>query len=100
MSYGFSRGTGDVSKYLDLYRNKEYKETPLLDNFEEISKIIADASYGGNVYKASLLMVYDVCIRKELQSQEHISNHRNGIEVMNYLFDLVNDISGYTEKYY
>lgn len=45
-------------------------------------------------------MVYDVCIRKEIQNCEQFSNHRNGIEVMNYLFDLINEISGYTDKYY
>ena len=45
-------------------------------------------------------MIYDVCIRKEVSKLEEFSNARSGIEVMNYLFDLINDVSGYTEKYY
>ena len=45
-------------------------------------------------------MIYDICIRKEVSNLQEFSNHRSGIEVMNYLFDLVNDVSGYTSKYY
>jgi hypothetical protein len=66
ITYGYQIGDADISEYLDKYRNKEYKETPLLDNFEAIAQLIADESYEGDLFKASLLMVYDVCIRKEL----------------------------------
>jgi len=55
-------------------------------------------------------MIYDVCIRKELlqiketsstnPARSFTSNQRNGLEVMNFLFDFINDIAGYTEKYY
>jgi hypothetical protein len=31
--------------FIDTYRNREYRETPLLDNFHKIVKIIADSSY-------------------------------------------------------
>ena len=37
--------------YLDRYRNKEYKETPLLDNFKDICKVVAQ-SYEGDNFKA------------------------------------------------
>lgn len=30
----------------------------------------------------------------------HTSQNRDGLEVMNWLLDLINHIAGYTEKYY
>ena len=30
----------------------------------------------------------------------HSSQYRVGLDVMNFFFDLINHISGYTEKYY
>lgn len=54
-------------------------------------------------------MLYDVCIRKELLKNDdarvnpaftNVSNHRDGLECMNFLFDFINDVAGYTEKYY
>ena len=70
---------------------------------------MADANYDGNVFEATLRMIYDVCIRKEMESLDsqninqylqNTSNHRSGLQVMNFLFDLINDIAGYTDKYY
>jgi hypothetical protein len=94
-----------LREFLDLYKVKEYKETPLIDNFETIAQIIADANYEGDSFKASLLMVYDVCVRKEMEKMEatpleNSNNHRSGLECMNFFFDLINEIAGYTEKYY
>ena len=37
---------------MDTYKVREYKETILLDNFDKIAKIIADANYEGDVFKA------------------------------------------------
>ena len=37
---------------MDSYKVREYKETILLDNFDKIANIIADANYDGNVFKA------------------------------------------------
>lgn len=89
---------------------KEYKESPLLDNFETIVQTVADANYDGDTLRAALLLVYDVCIRKELahledntnvsQALSNCSTFRSGQEVMNFLFDVINHISGYTGKYY
>lgn len=90
--------------YLDSYRNREYKETPLLDNFNKIVTTIAKTSYEGDTFKAALLVIYDVIMRKELERRPaHLystSQHRDGIDVLNFMFDLVNHISGYTSKYY
>lgn len=55
-----------IREFMDKYKVREYKETILLDNFEQIAKIIADANYEGNVFKATILIIYDVCIRKEV----------------------------------
>lgn len=87
-----------------MYRNREYKESPLLDNFEKVVQIIADSAYGGDCFKAALLVIYDVVLRKEIERRPvHLystSQHRDGVEVLNFLFDLINHISGYTHKYY
>lgn len=49
---------------LDRYRNREYKETPLLDKFSEICDTVAK-SYNNDSFKACLLIIYDVLMRKE-----------------------------------
>ena len=49
-----------------MYKSKEYKETPLLDNFKEICEIIADSCYDSDTFKSCLLVLYDAFIRKEL----------------------------------
>ena len=56
----------EIREYMDKYKVREYKETILTDNFDKISKIIADANYDGDTFKTQLLLIYDVCIRKEL----------------------------------
>eukprot|EP00347_Sterkiella_histriomuscorum_P014896 403359104 len=93
----------DVRLILDKYRNRDYKETPLLNNFHDIAEVVAK-TYEGDVFKAKLLMIYDVILRKEQERKQphyiHTSQHRNGLDVMNFLFDLVNQIAGYSQKYY
>ena len=54
----------NMRTHLDKYRNKEYKETPLLDHFNNIAKIVAK-SYNDDIFKAKLLIIYDVLMRKE-----------------------------------
>jgi hypothetical protein len=49
---------------LDRYRIKEYKETPLIDKFEEITQIIG-RQYQDDTFKATMLLIYDVLMRKE-----------------------------------
>lgn len=53
-----------MRQHLDQYRNKSYKETPLLDRFDDIVAIVSN-SYEGDKFKAKLLLVYDVLMRKE-----------------------------------
>ena len=94
---------------LDQYKQKEYKKTPLLDSINEISKIVA-MNYENDEFKAVLLLIYDVCIRRELNQVERsqyytvglssASNFRSGLDCMHFLFDLVNHVAGYTDKYY
>jgi len=117
MTYGYQinkdempqKSIDKLQEYLDKYKSKEYKETPLLDNFSNIARLISQ-NYDNDVFKATLLIMYDVCLRKELNhidrsasfnsSLSQSSNFRSGIDCMNFLFDVINEISGYTEKYY
>lgn len=107
MTAGFQIGSPEdkvkLRTHLDRYRNREYKETPLLDNFAQICEIVG-RSYGGDTFKGSLLLIYDVLMRKEQERKipelYHTSQNRDGLEVMNWLLDLINHIAGYTEKYY
>jgi len=89
--------------HLDRYRNREYKETPLLDKFDDILGIIAK-NYQGDQFRACLLAIYDVLMRKEQERKPpeltHTSANRDGLDVLNFLMDLVNYIAGYSEKYY
>ena len=69
MTAGFTITSGGEDKgrlkaHLERYRNREYKETPLLDKFEDIIDIVAK-SYQGDRFRACLLLIYDVLMRKE-----------------------------------
>lgn len=39
----------ELRRHLDAYRNKSYKETPLLDHFKDISEIVA-RSYNNDTF--------------------------------------------------
>jgi hypothetical protein len=64
---------------------------------------VAQASYEGDIFKAALLVIYDVLLRKEVERKDsvyyHTSQGRDGLDVLNFMFDLINHIAGYTEKY-
>jgi hypothetical protein len=53
-----------------MYKGKEYKETPILDNFKDICQIIADCNYNSDTFQSCILILYDACIRKELDQVE------------------------------
>ena len=93
----------EIRKYLEKYKNKSYKDTPLMDHFAEISQIVA-RSHDNDVFKAQLLIIYDVLLRKEFERKSPVyyntSSHRDGLDVLNFFMDLINHIAGYTEKYY
>lgn len=109
MTAGFHLGgnkpeaKAQLRAHLDAYKNREYKETPLLDKFGEIAGILARASYQGDTFKAALLLIYDVLLRKEVERKDSVYYHtnqgRDGLDVMNFMFDLINHIAGYTSKY-
>ena len=70
---------------------------------------MADANYNGDVFHSTLRIIYDVCIRKEMdeldssninQYLQNTSNQRSGLQVMNFLFDLINELAGYSMKFY
>lgn len=87
-------------------KSKLYKKTPLMNNFDKICKIVATNSpeCSGDVFQAALNLTYDVLILREedrkLSHYVHSSEHRDGLEVQDFLFDLINEAAGYTEKYY
>jgi hypothetical protein len=107
MTAGFQVAQPDdkakLRAHLDRYRNREYKETPLLDKFDDIVGSIA-RSYNGDKFKATLLVIYDVLMRKEQERKPpeltHTSANRDGLDVLQFTMDLINYISGYQEKYY
>lgn len=84
--------------FYDKYRNKDFKETPLLDNLDQIIEIISK-SYEGDIFRARLLLIYDVILRKEHEKRPpayyHTNQFRSGLDVMNVLFDIINQIAGY-----
>jgi len=63
-----------LRELLEKYKSKEYKQTPLLDNFDEIIRIVALSNYEGDTFKAALQIIYDACIRKELSQVENNAN--------------------------
>jgi hypothetical protein len=97
MTAGFQVAQPDdkakLRAHLDRYRNREYKETPLLDKFDDIVGSIA-RSYNGDKFKATLLVIYDVLMRKEQERKPpeltHTSANRDGLDVLQFTMDLIN----------
>lgn len=91
--------TKEIQHYLHLYDNREYRDTPLLDNIMDIVHLL---NY--ECPKQALMEIYyGIMIQKEDDRKPleyYNCQHRDGIEVMNFLFDLLNDYAGYTELYY
>lgn len=103
-SHGFEfAGDRDViEEVLRKYRGKGFKDTPILDRIDEIAN--AFANYES--FEVKLRLCYDACIRRELDavsngrfdhSLSYTSNFRTGLDCMNYLLDVVNEIAGYSE---
>lgn len=106
-SYGFEFD-GDrkiVEEVLRKYRGKGFKETPIIDQIEEI----ANAFSNYDPFEVKLRLCYDACVRRELDAVSsgrfdhalsYTSNFRTGLDCMNYLLDVVNEIANYSEKHY
>lgn len=77
-TYGYRVGECDekmeekdvLRKFLNMHKSKEYKQTPLVDNFQEIVTILAGSNYEKDELRAAILLAYDVCVRKELDELE------------------------------
>ena len=106
-SYGFEFD-GDRKVLEDVlwkYRGKGFKETPIIEQIEEI----ASAFSNYDPFEVKLRLCYDACVRRELDAVSsgrfdhalnHTSNFRTGLDCMNYLLDVVNEIANYSEKHY
>ena len=96
-SYSLEGNCQELTNYMHRYKTRDYKE---------ICQLIAKSSLDceSNELKAALLLTRDVLIFRELERRpsvySHISNHRDGLDCMNFLLDLINHAAGYTEKYY
>ena len=53
-----------IRTILQKYKNKEYRETPLMDQLSEVFKVVAEG-YENDIFKAQLLVIYDVLMKKE-----------------------------------
>lgn len=88
---------------MDLYRSKDYKESPLLDQWSNLVKQVSEAHYEGNEFEAALRLIHATAVFKETRRsppQYSMCDYREGIEVMNLLFDVINELAGYSNKYY
>ena len=100
-----------LEELLNLYKDRNYKQSVFIDKFEEVSALIADLSpecqeedKETNKCKGGLLLLYDVIIYKEIKRRKNVYTHsagsRDGQDCLNFMFDLINDCAGYTSKYY
>jgi hypothetical protein len=91
----------EIFALLEQYERKAFKEYVLLENLDKIVSFIANSMGIDNVH-ACLLLFQDCLIQREdIHKNEKIFGdelYRDGIEVMEYLFDVVNHIGGYHEK--
>lgn len=75
-----------------------------------LAKLTPDADYqpewseSDRELAAALKLIHDALIAKEIARRPAKLNlchgQRDGIDCMNFLFDLVNECAGYTHKYY
>jgi hypothetical protein len=87
---------------LDQYERKPFKQYVFIENFEKIIEIINSSMELGTDIKACLLLIQNSLIQREdLRKDQEIFQHelyRDGLEVMEYFFDVLNHIAGYHEK--
>jgi len=89
---------------LQKYERKAFKEYNLIENFGRIVEMIQENMQVSN-FQASILLIYDCLIQREDLRKPEINNtkifenelYRDGIEVMEFLFDVLNYICGYHE---
>ena len=99
---------------MNRYKGKDYKKMVFVPEIKEIAKLLAKLSPESEMdpewseddrqFAAVLKLIHDSLIHKEMQRRPSqmilCQGQRDGIDCMNYFFDLINDCAGYTEKYY
>lgn len=92
----------EIQDFLTKYEQREYKQTPLLDNLEEILEVLKK-NYEEDEQLALMRLIQAVMVEKENDrkpSEFYYWSHRDGKETLNFFFDIINDFTGYTELYY
>lgn len=82
--------------------DRVFRETPLLDEFDERTKAIADKKKASQL-QVQLEIISAVLANKENErkpSAAFRARYRDGRDSLNFFFDLLNHISGYSEAYY
>jgi len=91
----------ELMDLIDLYENKAYRELIFCEHIDRLIEIISE-SMEINSLHAALLLIQDLLIQREdyrKDSKIHSGElYRDGLEVMEYLFDVLNHIAGYHEK--
>ena len=90
----------EVLNLLEIFERKAYNEYVLVDSFDKIVEIISE-SMSVDKLEAGLLLIYDCLIQKE-DFRKNLEIYksdlfRDGLEVMEYFFDVLNFIAGYHE---
>lgn len=91
-----------IQHLMHLHKNREYQETPILDSLSDLLKLIKD-NYEGNESLALLSLFNVIFIEKENDrkpAQFYSCSYRDGVETLNFYFDVLNDYAGYTKLYY
>lgn len=104
--YTFSIENEFYDEMVDLinkYEKKAYKETVLIDNFERVVELI-ERSMKINTLHAGIILIQDLLIHREIFDSKNNKNNslsddysRDGLHVMEYLFDVMNYMAGYHE---
>lgn len=95
----------EILNLIESYEKKAFKEEIIIPEFSRIVEIIEEDMEISNL-EASILLIMDCLIQKEdlrklknKKNEEIFINelYRDGLEVMEYLFDVLNFIAGYHE---
>lgn len=90
----------ELLSFLEKYERRVFKEYNLCEGVDKIVEIISD-SMNIDKLQAALLLIQDLLIQREdYRKDQQIFKgelYRDGLEVMEYFFDVINYIAGYHE---
>ena len=90
----------EILSLLESFERKAYNEHILVESIDRIIEIISQ-SMGIDKLEAGLRLIQDCLIQKEdLKKNQSVFSselHRDGLEVMEYFFDVLNYMAGYHE---